>query len=218
MARTWSVDPKDAPPVRGMLHEAAKPAGAAIVLTHGASSNRDSVLLIALADAFASLGITALRCDLPYRQARPGGPPSPSGAARDREGLRSAASSLGQVAKRIYLSGSSYGGRQASMLAADSPEVAEALLLLSYPLHPPGKATQQRTEHFPRLQTPCLFVHGSKDAFGSLDEMREALRLIPARRDLLEVPGGEHGLSKKADAPAIAQAFLAFIEARASAV
>ena len=210
MARDWSVNLKDAPAVRGVLHESKKPLGAAIVLTHGAGSNRNAPLLVQLADAFAARGVTALRCDLPYRQARPSGPPSPAGAARDRAGLAAASASLSGFGDRVFLSGSSYGGRQATMLAAESPDVAAALLLLSYPLHPPGKAAQLRTEHFPLIQAPCLFVHGSKDTFGTLDEMRGALRLIPARHDLLSIEGGTHGLSKKADSDAITDAFLVF--------
>lgn len=197
--------------MRGVLHEPQQANGDAIVLTHGAGSNRDAALLVALADAFAARGLAALRCDLPYRQKRPSGPPSPSGAARDREGLASAAASLGKMAKRIFLSGSSYGGRQATMLAAERPEVAAALLLLSYPLHPPARPERLRTEHFPQIRVPAMFVHGSKDTFGSLEQMRAALPLIPARHALLPIEGGVHGLAKKADAGAIAEAFLAFV-------
>jgi len=154
-----------------------------------------------------------LRCDLPYRQIRPKGPPSPSGAARDRAGLASALDSLRGRAKTLYLGGSSYGGRQASMLAAEAPGVADALLLLSYPLHPPGKPERPRTGHFPALSVPCLFVHGSRDTFGSLEEMRAALTEIPARHQLLAVEGGTHGLAKKADPEAIVDAFLSLARA-----
>jgi hypothetical protein len=210
MTRDWSLDPADGPAVRGTLHDPKDAAGEAIVLTHGAGSNRNSPLLVKLAEALAARGVLALRCDLPYRQARPSGPPSPSGAARDRQGLLAAADSLRPLVKRVYLGGSSYGGRQATMLAAENPAAAHALLLLSYPLHPPGKPERLRTEHFPNLQTPCLFVHGSRDAFGSLEEMNGALPLIPARHELLPVEGGTHGLSAKASPSAIADAFLAF--------
>ena len=193
------------------LHEPGKPSGEAIVLTHGAGSNRDSPLLVALAEAFAEQGVLALRYDMPYRQKRPKGPPSPSGAARDRAGLKEAVDSLRQRAQRVYLGGSSYGGRQATMLCAEDPGSADALLLLSYPLHPPGKPERLRTEHFPKLTTPCLFVHGSRDSFGTLDEMGQALPLIPARHELLPVEGGTHGLSKKADPAAIAKTFLELV-------
>ena len=66
--------------------------------------------------------------------------------------------------------------------------------MLSYPLHPPGKPAQLRTAHFPTLRKPALFVHGSRDAFGSLDEMEAALKLVPARTSLLPVEGAGHEL------------------------
>jgi uncharacterized protein len=94
----------------------------------------------------------------------------------------------------VYLAGHSYGGRQATMLAAEAPDVTLALLLLSYPLHPPAKPDRPRTAHFPDLRTPALFVHGARDPFGSPDEMREALKLIPARTALHIVEGAAHEL------------------------
>ena len=98
---------------------------------------------------------------------------------------------------RIFLGGQSYGGRQATLLAAEDSAVVDSLLLISYPLHPPGKPESLRTGHFPDLQVSAFFAHGSRDAFGSLDEMRLALALIPASRQLFEVDGGGHGLIKR---------------------
>ena len=166
-----------------------------VVLTHGASSNARAPLLLRLAEAFVATGLTVFRYDLPFRQARPTGPPSPGGAARDREGLRGAVQSMrASVSGRVFLGGHSYGGRQASILAADHPGLADTLLLLSYPLHPPGRAGELRTAHFGDLRTPALFVHGSADPFGSLDELESARRLIPARTDLMAVAGAGHDL------------------------
>lgn len=169
-----------------------------LILTHGAGSNRNAPLLVALANAFAAAGGEVLRYDLPFRQERPHGPPRPGDAARDREGLRE------QVAKaraknpdHVWLGGHSYGGRQASMLAAESPGLADKLLLLSYPLHPPSKPQQPRIAHFAQWTTPALFVHGTKDPFGSIDEMRNALKLIAAPVHLLEVTGAGHDLGRK---------------------
>jgi predicted alpha/beta-hydrolase family hydrolase len=81
------------------------------------------------------------------------------------------------------------------MVAAEEAELVSALLLLSYPLHPPRKRQELRTAHFPQLRVPALFVHGSRDPFGSLQEMHEALRLIPARTNLVEIAGGSHDLT-----------------------
>jgi predicted alpha/beta-hydrolase family hydrolase len=177
------------PSVRGVLHPAAGPDG--LVLTHGAGGNKDAPLLIAVAAAFAARGVSVLRCDLPFRQVRPRGAPSPAGAARDREGLRAALSVLrARVPGRLFLGGHSYGGRQASMLLADDPSLASALLLQSYPLHPPGQPRKLRTEHLPRLRTPTVFVLGSADPFGTPDEVQRARALIPVSTIGLAITGG----------------------------
>jgi len=181
-------------PVRGFLHRAG-PNADGIVLTHGAGYNCESPLLKALAEAFRAAGVTVLRCDLPFRQARPHGPPMRGSAERDQEGLRGAVAAVRrETAGRIFLGGHSYGGRQASMLAADAPELVEKLLLLSYPLHPPKRPQELRTKHFPSLQTPALFVSGERDGFGSKAELETALKLIPARKELLMVASAGHEL------------------------
>jgi predicted alpha/beta-hydrolase family hydrolase len=185
------------PPVRGFLHRPAAASGDGLVLAHGAGSNCGAPLLVAIAQAFAEAGVTVLRCDLPFRQARPHGPPWPGGAPRDREGLRHAADAVRKIAPgRLFLGGHSYGGRQASMLAAEDPSVASALLLLAYPLHPPNKPTQLRIEHFSKLRMRALFVHGSRDPFASSEELREAVRLIPAGAEIIEVEGAGHDLKR----------------------
>ncbi|MGA8109028.1 MAG: alpha/beta fold hydrolase [Acidobacteriaceae bacterium] len=192
-------DPSSDPPVRGFLHEpAANATNAGLVLTHGAGADCESPLLVALAEAFSAAGFAVLRCDLPFRQQRPHGPPFNS-AKQDQAGLRTAVESLRRALTpaRIYLGGHSYGGRQATMLAAAEPEVADALLLLSYPLHPPRKPEQLRTQHFPQLRTPALFVHGARDPFGSLDELTAALQPIPARSHILQIESAGHELLTK---------------------
>ncbi len=195
------VDTSLDPPVRGHLHQPENPNHDGLVLTHGAGGNSNAPLLVAVADALAEQGVTVLRCDLPFRQQRPSGPPHPGMAARDRAGLKSAVAALrGIVSGRIFLGGHSYGGRQTTMLCAEEPEVASGLLLLSYPLHPPRKPEQLRTQHFPNLRTVALFVHGTRDPFGSMDEMETALKLIPAKHVLLPVEGAGHDLGFKGKA------------------
>jgi len=220
-----AVDPK----VRGFLHIPDTPNNNGLVLTHGAGSNAQAPLLIALAETFSAAGFTVLRCDLPYRQTRSYGPPGPGDAARDRAGIKNAVAALtnelgaprlGASARRgdfgpndpsqspgagkIYLAGHSYGGRQSSMLCAvlseEDPTLVAALLLLSYPLHPPRKPEQQRTQHLPNLHTPTLFVHGTRDPFGSIEEMERALKMIPAKTKLLSIEGAGHDLGFKGKA------------------
>jgi predicted alpha/beta-hydrolase family hydrolase len=192
------------PFVRGLLHRPANPNGSGLVLTHGAGSNCKAPLLIALAETFADAGFTVLRCDLPFRQDRPYGPPGPGDGKRDRAGLKNAITAVRNLATgKVYLGGHSYGGRQASMLCAEQggePQVAAGLLLLSYPLHPPRKPEQLRTQHLFHLRTPTLFVHGTRDPFGSIAEIEQALKLIPAKTKLIPVEGTGHDLGFKGKA------------------
>jgi predicted alpha/beta-hydrolase family hydrolase len=182
-----------------------------LLLTHGAGSNRNAPLLVALQNAFSEHRIEVVRYDLAFRQERPHGPPRPADAARDREGLREQILKLrARNPEQVWLGGHSYGGRQASMLAAETPRLADRLLLLSYPLHPPGKHEQLRTAHFPKLHTPAFFVHGSKDPFGSTEEFKSAMSLITAPVQLLEIEGAGHDLGRDhaAVAARIVSAFL----------
>jgi predicted alpha/beta-hydrolase family hydrolase len=191
-----SVDPS----VRGFLYRPDSSQNG-FVLTHGAGSNSRAPLLVALAETLASAGFAVLRCDLPYRQARPYGPPRPGDAVRDRQGLANAVSVLKKLARgQVFLGGHSYGGRQASMLCAEQPGLVEGLLLCSYPLHPPGKPDRLRTQHLPALRVPVLFVHGTRDPFGTIEELDVARRLIPAKTALLTVDGAGHDLGFKGKA------------------
>jgi uncharacterized protein len=189
------------PPVRGFLHEPATSNSNGVILTHGAGGNAQAPLLRALAETFADAGYTVLRCNLPYRQVRSFGPPGPGDAARDRAGLKNAVEEMRkQVQGRVFLAGHSYGGRQSSMLCAEEPGLVAGLLLLSYPLHPPRKPEQQRTQHLPDLHTRTLFVQGTRDPFASIPELQQALKMIPAKTKLLPVEGAGHDLGFKGKA------------------
>jgi uncharacterized protein len=186
--------------VRGVLHTPERPNGEAFALTHGAGSNCNAPLLQTLTRAFTEAGYLVLRYDLPFRQQRPKGPPFPAAAARDREGVVQAVSAVrGLAPGRIIAGGHSYGGRQTAMAAAENAGLADALLLLSYPLHPPNRPEQKRTSFFPDLRTPALFVHGTSDGFATTEELRGAVALIPARTELLAVQGAGHDLKKSTD-------------------
>ena len=189
------------------------------MFTHGAGGNAKAGLPLALAEAFAGAGFVVLRCDLPFRQSRAFGPPRPGDAARDRQGLKNAVAVMRKlVTGRVFLGGQSYGGRQATMLCAEEPGLADGLLLTSYPLHPPGKPERLRVEHFPKLSVPALFVSGTRDPFGSIEEITHALKLIPAKTQLMVADGVGHdlgfsGKKKSAALPAkIAEVFLGFFK------
>jgi predicted alpha/beta-hydrolase family hydrolase len=208
----------DDPPVRGFLHNPKVATGEALVLAHGAGSNCEAPLLVSLATALSTMGVTTLRIDLPYRQLRPQGPPVPGSAPRDRAGLRTAINALRRlVTGPFYLGGHSYGGRQSTIVAAEDPALAAGLLLLSYPLHPPRKPEELRTSHFPSVHTKALFIHGSRDPFGNPDAMQEAIRLIPAETKLVLVNGTGHDLARRNDlaeaGESIAEAWREFFRA-----
>ena len=199
MAEPISIPSAD-PPVRGFLHRPTSASGDVLVLTHGAGGNAQMALLAVLAEAFAGAGFAVLRCDLPFRQLRRFGPPRPGDAIRDRQGLANAVAAMQkEYSGRVFLGGQSYGGRQASMLCAEE-KVADGLLLLSYPLHPPGKPEQLRTQHFSQIQIPVMLVQGTRDPFGLIDEIEAARKQIPAKTLLLPVEGAGHDLGFKGKA------------------
>ena len=156
----------------------------AVLLTPGASATRDHPSLVALDRALTAEGITVARIDLPSSR------PSP----KVQGAIVAAAAALAPA--RVVLGGRSFGGRMCSMAAADGLAAA-GLVLISYPLHPPGRPETMRTEHFPRLTVPCLFVSGTRDAFATLAELEEATAAIPAAVTHVWVDGGDHGLRGK---------------------
>jgi predicted alpha/beta-hydrolase family hydrolase len=193
------------PPVRGYLHRPASSNHKGLVLGHGAGANANGPVVVACAEAFAAGGYVVLRCDLPFRQERRFGPPRPGDAARDREGLMQAVAAMRSlVTGDVFLGGHSYGGRQSTMLCAEEPGLARAVLLLSYPLHPPRKPEQLRVAHLPKLETPALFVHGTRDPFGSIAEMEAALRGVPAPTRLFPIEGAGHDLGCGKKGPHVA--------------
>jgi predicted alpha/beta-hydrolase family hydrolase len=183
------------PLVQGWLHTPGNTPSASMVLFHGAGGNCEAPLMVAVAEASCANGYLVFRGNLPFRQQRPKGSPS-GNSQRDRDGIRRAVEEIRAIAPGVplCLAGHSYGGRQSTMLAAEDPVIADVLLLFSYPLHPPGNTAKMRTEHFPSLRIPALFIHGTRDGFGSIEEMDAALKLIPARTKLVSIKGGGHGL------------------------
>src|SRR5690348_7736802 len=178
-----------------------------IVLTHGAGSNADAPLLVDLDRAFQNAGWRAVRYTLPYRQLKRAGPPSPAQAIADRAGIAEAVSQMrSSVDGIVAVGGHSYGGRQASMLAAEQPHLIDAILLLSYPLHPPNKPQQLRTGHFAEWRIPALFVHGRRDPFATREELETAIAAIPAATRILSLERAGHEL-KGLDTVRVVQEF-----------
>ena len=180
--------------IAGIAHEPqGKPAGV-VVLTHGAGGSRESPLLIRTCEEWARRGWLAVRYNLPYRRRRASGPPSGSGTG-DQGGVADAIELAHTLADGpVIAGGHSYGGRLTSMVVAEEPGRVAALMLFSYPLHPPGTPDRLRTGHFSAITAPTVFTHGTSDPFGSIAELRTAARLIPVPTELVEVGGVGHDL------------------------
>ena len=160
----------------------------AVLLAPGAGADRDHHTLVALDEGLAPVPVS--RMDFPYRKAGRKAPDrAPVAVAAVVEAAADAVGDAGVDASHLVLGGRSFGGRMCSMAVAEGLPAA-GLVLLSYPLHPPGKPEKLRVEHFGSLDVPCLFVSGEKDPFGSPDELREAAGAIPGRVSFVWLPGG----------------------------
>jgi predicted alpha/beta-hydrolase family hydrolase len=167
----------------------------AVLLAPGAGAGRDQPSLVAIEDALAPIPVE--RMDFPYRKAgrrSPDRPPVLVQAVRTE--AAALAARTGVAPEEIVLGGRSMGGRMCSMAVADGLPAA-GLVLVSYPLHPPGRPERSRIEHFHRLDVPCLFVSGTKDAFGTPAELEEATSAIAGAVDHVWIEGGDHGLRRR---------------------
>jgi uncharacterized protein len=170
---------------------------AGLVLAPGASAGRDQPALVAIDEAVSPAGVRVERIDFPYRLAGRRAPDRPPVLlATVVEAAGNLAQALRVAPRRIALGGRSMGGRMCSMAVADGLPAA-ALVLVSYPLHPPGKPERLRTEHFGAVSVPCLFVSGTRDAFGSPTELEEATAGIVGPVTHVWIEGGDHGLRGK---------------------
>ncbi|MFB9375905.1 alpha/beta family hydrolase [Kineococcus gynurae] len=166
-----------------------------LLLAPGAGAGSDAPGLVALAEA-APPWFAVHRMDFPYRLAGRRAPDrAPVLLAALREAAAGLAAASGLPPHRLVLGGRSMGGRMASMAVAEGLPAA-GLLLVSYPLHPPGRPEKLRTEHLPTLRLPCLFVSGDRDTFGTPAELTAETAVVPGR-DLELVPGGDHGLRRR---------------------
>lgn len=162
----------------------------ALLLTPGAGSGADHHTLLAVEAAVAPLPVA--RVDFPYRKAGRRAPDrAPVLIATIREEAAVLAASARVRPDRLVLGGRSMGGRMCSMAVADGL-AATGLVLLSYPLHPPGRPERLRVEHLPQIRVPCLFVGGTRDPFGSPEEMEAATAAIPGEVTHVWLDGAGH--------------------------
>jgi len=167
----------------------------ALLLTPGAGAGRDNSALVAIEEAVAPVPVE--RMDFPYRKAGRKSPDRPPVLiAAVREGAAALAQSTGIAPEHIFLGGRSMGGRMCSMAVTEGLPAA-GLVLVSYPLHPPGKPERMRTEHLPQIEVPCLFVSGTRDAFATPEELESATAAIPGAVTHVWLEGGDHGLRRR---------------------
>lgn len=179
----------------------------AVLLAHGAGSDRDHHTLLALEHALAPRAVS--RFNFPYRAAGKRFPDkAPVLVAAIRQAATELAADSGCAPSALVLGGRSLGGRMCSMAVAEGLPAA-GLVLISYPLHPPGKPDRLRVEHFEAIAVPTLFISGTKDAFGSPGELTSATTAIPAPVTHVWLDGGNHSLDRRD--PAIVEAVLGWL-------
>jgi predicted alpha/beta-hydrolase family hydrolase len=165
---------------------------AGLLLTPGAGSGRDHPSLVSIERAVAPLPVS--RIDFPYRREGRKAPDRPARLiACIEEEAGALAERLGASPERLVLGGRSMGGRMCSMAVAEGWPAA-GLVLISYPLHPPGRPDRLRVEHLRDITVPCLFVSGTRDAFGSPDELTTHTAAIAGPVEHVWIDGGTHGL------------------------
>jgi predicted alpha/beta-hydrolase family hydrolase len=168
----------------------------AVLLAHGAGSDMHAPALTTVADALADARIPSLTFNFPYRSAGRRSPDrAPVLEAATREAARELAGRARVETDRVVLGGRSMGGRMCSQVvgADEDPLPALGLVLLGYPLHPPGKPDKLRVDHFARLRVPVLFVSGTRDAFATPDELKRNAARIEGRTDFHWIDTADHG-------------------------
>jgi predicted alpha/beta-hydrolase family hydrolase len=171
--------------------------GATLVLAHGAGAGHLSGFMTAFARALSERGIDLVTFNFLYMEARKRVPDSNALLeATWRSAIAAAREAPGTSGNRLVIGGKSMGGRIASQVAAQPhtlPARVDGLVFLGYPLHPPGQPGRRRDAHLRSIEVPMLFVQGERDAFGTADEMRPLVALLP-RASLCVVAGANHSL------------------------
>jgi len=179
--------------VTAAVHEPSRRRRPSVLLAPGAGGDLDGAGLTALAEVLADAGHTVVRVNLPHHEVgRRAAPRAERSVGPFRQLLAAAQQQLGDRTRWI-LGGKSYGGRVASLAVAEGAPAA-GLLFYGYPLHPPGKPERLRTDHWPQVGVPCLFLQGTADPFCDLELLDDQLRRLPRRCTVHVVPGGDHSL------------------------
>jgi len=179
--------------------------GAALILAHGAGGNQSSKFMVQMAHALATRGIDSITFNFLYSEAKRGLPDKNDKLEACYHAMIKAFHSglliENATRRKLLIGGKSMGGRIATQVAAASAADIEGIVLLGYPLHPPGRPDKLRSKHLPQIKAPMLFVQGSRDTFGTPEELAPILAPLKASVDLYVVEGGDHSfkISKSAD-------------------
>jgi len=192
-----NVKVNDTDSVTALLYPAAKKtkSGTTIILGHGAGSNQLSPFMQLFASGLAERGLDALTFNFVYMENRKGAPDTKAKLEACYSAVIDAATSHKKLkGNRLLIGGKSMGGRIASQVAATGDERIAGLVFLGYPLHPPGQPQKLRTDHWPSIKAPMLFVQGTRDAFGTPDEINPILKKLKLKASMYVVETGDHSM------------------------
>jgi uncharacterized protein len=188
--------------------------GATLILGHGAGAGQRSAFMVNIARALAAMGIDVVTFNFPYtQQGRRIPDRAPILESCYRSVIEAVRTAVASAKTRLFIGGKSMGGRIATQVAAGDPQLTLAgLVLLGYPLHPPGRPDQRRDKHLPAIKRPMLFVQGSRDAFGTPAELKAILDTLEGHAMLYVVEGGDHSFKVSSSQPAKQAAVMADVE------
>ncbi|MDQ3474530.1 MAG: alpha/beta fold hydrolase [Acidobacteriota bacterium] len=190
-----TVQVNDNDTVTALLYSAAKKnrINATLILGHGAGANQSSGFMRLFANGLAERGLDVMTFNFVYSERGRGAPdPKPKLEACYEKVIEVAAKHKKLTGNKIAVGGKSMGGRIGSQVAATDSSKISALIFLGYPLHPPGNLEKMRDAHLPEIKAPMMFLQGSRDAFGSTDEIRLVIKKHKLRATLYEIEGGDH--------------------------
>jgi predicted alpha/beta-hydrolase family hydrolase len=195
--REFKIPVNDADSVTALLYPAAKATKAKVtlILGHGAGANQLSGFMRLFAAGLAERGLDVISFNFLYmEQGRKIPDPAPRLESCYRAVIDAVVKHKPLKGKRLVIGGKSMGGRIASQVAASQPDDIDGLVFLGYPLHPPGRPDKLRSEHLPKIKAPMLFAQGSRDAFGTKEEISGLIKKLKLPAELYSIEGGDHSL------------------------
>lgn len=183
--------------ITALLYPAAKGnrAGVTLILGHGAGAPQLSGFMRLFAAGLAERGLDVVTFNFLYmEQGRKIPDPGPRLEACYRAVIDAVIKQKKLKDNRVAVGGKSMGGRIASQVAATNGAHIDGLVFLGYPLHPPGRPEKLRSEHLPKIKAPMLFVQGSRDAFGTRQEIADIIKKLKLPAELFAIEGGDHSL------------------------